>query len=258
MSENEQQTKKGFFYVLKDFFNPKEWIKTLRSIPSVVFALCVLANVLMNILANKSIINLPYLVQDAGIIMSWVGFLAGDLIVRAFGTKNAIRVNITCLLLSLFVSALLLIVSFVPGEWSPVYEYAEEYADMINSSINEIIANQWYVILGSALASLVGLITNNLIQGTMLKAIIKKHGDHYIGYLFASAISTIFGQFLDNLVFAAVISLHFFGWTVAQVFMCSLFGALLELVLEMIFTPITYRISLNWKKNGIGTEWIEQ
>lgn len=256
MSENEEQ-KKGLFYVLKDFFNPHEWIKTLRSIPAVIFALCVLANVLMNILANKSIINLPYLVQDAGIVLSWIGFLAGDLLVRAFGTKNAIRANITALLISIFISGLLLATSLIPGDWSPVFENGEEYTEVINSSINEIIANQWYVILGSALASTVGLISNNLIQGTMLKSLIKKHGDHYIGYLFASAMSTIVGQFLDNLVFASVISLHFFGWTVTQVFMCSIFGALLELVVEMVFTPLTYRISLNWQKNGIGTEWIK-
>ena len=85
---------------LKDFFNPKDWLKTLRSVPALALALITVATVLMNILANKSIIEIPrlgngdyWLVQDAGIIMSWVGFLVGDLLVKNFGPKNAIRVN---------------------------------------------------------------------------------------------------------------------------------------------------------------------
>lgn len=256
MSENESLFKKVVF-VLKDFFNPKEWVATLRSIPSLVLTLCVIANTMMNILANKSIINLPYLVQDAGLLFSWVGFLAGDLVVRGFGTKNSLRVSITTLVVSLLISCLLLAVSYIPGEWSPIYNYDESYSEVINESINSIIGNQWYVILGSALASLCGLIINNVTQGTLLKVIIKKHGDHYPGYLIAGGLSTIIGQFIDNLIFALVISVNFFGWTYKQVLMCSLMGALVELVCEMVFTPITYKISQNWKKNGIGIEWIK-
>ena len=106
--------KKGWSF-LADFFNPKEWAKLLQSVPAVALALIFVANVLMNILAGKSIINVPatfdstnwftngsnmWIVQDAGIIVSWIGFLVGDLLVKAFGTKNAIRINITSLVLS--------------------------------------------------------------------------------------------------------------------------------------------------------------
>mgnify|MGYP004616756271 CR=1 FL=1 len=257
------KSRKFFTYLwneTKDFFNPKEWLKTLRSVPSLALALITVATVLMNILANKSIINLPWLIQDAGILMSWVGFLVGDLLVKAFGSKNAIRVNLTCLGISLFISGLLAIVAIVPGDWSPVFDPTINPGDIgenINASVNSVMGNVWYVILGSAVASAVGLVVNGLTQGLLIKKIEAKHGDKYWGFFVASASSTMIGQILDNMVFAALVSVKFFGWTWHQVLVCSLCGAIVELVVELVFSPLTYKISKNWKKNGIGTEWIK-
>lgn len=260
----EKKTAKQFFkhlgHEIVDFFNPKEWLKTLRSVPSLALALITVATVLMNILANKSIINLPWLIQDAGILMSWVGFLVGDLLVKAFGSKNAIRVNLTCLGISLFISGLLAIVAVVPGEWSPVFDPTINPGDLgsnINAAVNSVMGNVWYVILGSAVASAVGLVVNGLTQGLLIKKIETKHGDKYWGFFVASAASTMIGQIIDNMVFALLVSVKFFGWTWTQVMVCSLTGAIFELIIELVFSPLTYRISKNWKKNGIGTEWIK-
>lgn len=260
----EKKTAKQFFkhlgHEIVDFFNPKEWLKTLRSVPSLALALITVATVLMNILANKSIINLPWLIQDAGILMSWVGFLVGDLLVKAFGSKNAIRVNLTCLGISLFISGLLAIVAVVPGEWSPVFDPTINPGDLgsnINAAVNSVMGNVWYVILGSAVASAVGLVVNGLTQGLLIKKIETKHGDKYWGFFVASAASTMIGQIIDNMVFALLVSVKFFGWTWTQVMVCSLTGAIFELIIELVFSPLTYRISRNWKKNGIGTEWIK-
>lgn len=241
---------------LKDFFNFKEWVILLRSVPAVALALITVSTVLMNILANKSIIELPWLIQDAGVILSWVGFLVGDLLVKNFGSKNAIRVNLTCLALSLFISGLLAIVAIIPGTWSSAF-----VGDLINSDINngvnQVMGNVWYVILGSALASAVGLIINGLSQGLILKRLESKHGDKYWGYLTASATSTILGQFVDNFVFASLVSLQFFpNWTWSKVFICSIAGAIFELIIEMLFTPLTYKISKNWDKNKIGIKFM--
>ena len=260
----EKKTAKQFFkhlgHEIVDFFNPKEWLKTLRSVPSLALALITVATVLMNILANKSMINLPWLIQDAGILMSWVGFLVGDLLVKAFGSKNAIRVNLTCLGISLFISGLLAIVAVVPGEWSPVFDPTINPGDLgsnINAAVNSVMGNVWYVILGSAVASAVGLVVNGLTQGLLIKKIETKHGDKYWGFFVASAASTMIGQIIDNMVFALLVSVKFFGWTWTQVMVCSLTGAIFELIIELVFSPLTYRISRNWKKNGIGTEWIK-
>lgn len=266
VAKNAQASKSRKFFThlweeTKDFFNPKEWLKILRSVPSLALALITVATVLMNILANKSIINLPWLIQDAGILMSWVGFLVGDLLVKAFGSKNAIRVNLTCLGISLFISGLLAIVAIVPGDWSPIFDPSintGEIGSNINAAVNSVMGNVWYVIIGSAVASAVGLVVNGLTQGLLIKKIEAKHGDKYWGFFVASASSTMIGQILDNMVFAALVSVKFFGWTWHQVLVCSLCGAIVELVVELVFSPLTYKISQNWKKNGIGTAWAKQ
>lgn len=270
--------KKGWYF-LADFFNPKEWLKLLRSVPAVALALMFVANVLMNILAAKSIINVPatftstnwftkgdnfWLVQDAGLIVSWIGFLVGDLLVKAFGSKNAIRINITSLVLSLFVSLLLIGVSKVKGDWSAIWNEAlnppisGSDAFLINGALDYVIGNVWYVILGSAAATFVGILVNNITHGILLKKMIKKHGDRYFGYFVAAGASTIFGQVIDNIVFALLIGIRFFGWSLFSVLMCSLLGGLVELVVEMIFTPLTYKISQNWAKNKIGQDWMKE
>ncbi len=258
----EKSSKKNIFTqlteVLKDFFNLREWVKTLRSIPGLALALLTVATVLMNILANKSIINLPWLIQDAGICLSWIGFLVGDLLVKAFGSKNAIRVNLTALLISLFISLLLIGVANIPGNWSQEFNYMNDTGDFtetaieVGKSINNLIGNVWYVIIGSAVASATGLICKGLSQGFILNKIERKHGDHYWGFLAASTASTVIGQLIDNMVFAALVSVNFFGWTWKQVVVCSITGAVVELICEIVFTPITYRICKNWSKNGIG------
>lgn len=270
VTEDEIMQKRNFVKPLwnqiKDFFSPKEWIKTLRAVPGLALALIVVANILMNVLANKSIIELKipgtdsyWLIQDAGICLSWIGFLVGDLIVRNFGAKHAIRVNLTALIISLFVSLLLVLVGYIPGTWSPEFNYADpQIAKAVGDSINAVMGNVWYVILGSAIASACGLIINNIAQDRILKKISAKHGDHYWGYLLAGGLSTIFGQILDNFVFASLVSVHFFRWTRLTALMCSLDGALLELVVEMLFTPLTYRISKNWDKNHIGKKWLDE
>lgn len=275
--------KKGWSF-LADFFNPKEWVKLLRSVPSAAFALILVANVLMNILAAKSVINVPatfdstnwfisgdpnrdlWIVQDAGILVSWMGFLVGDLLVKAFGSKNAIRINITSLVLSLFISLLLIGVANVPGEWSPIwngalnpsFDPASGEALLINGALNEVIGNVWYVIIGSAAATFVGILVNNITHGVILNKMIKKHGDKYFGYFMAAGASTVFGQVIDNIVFAVLVGMPFFGWSPFSVLMCSLLGGAVELVAEMIFTPLTYKISQNWAKNKIGQEWMKE
>lgn len=266
----EKARKPGFWKKLglglRDFFSPRQWVKTLRSVPGMVLTLISVAMILMNILANKAIIELPipgtnhfWLIQDAGILLSWVGFLSGDLLTKQFGAKHALRVNLTALFLSLFISLLLSLVAITPGTWSPQFNYLDDEKTFaaVGSALNEVMGNVWYVIIGSAIASACGLIVNNFTQEFVLKKIEAKHGNKYWGYFTASATSSFFGQFVDNFVFAALVSVKFFGWTWVSAAMCSLDGAILEIVLELLFLPITFAISKNWDKNHIGVKYME-
>ena len=58
-----------------------------------------------------------------------------------------------------------------------------------------------------------------------------------------SYVSTFIGQFADNLIFALIVSKLFFGWTLLQCFTCALTGAAAELLFEVVFSPLGYRIS---------------
>ena len=55
--------------------------------------------------------------------------------------------------------------------------------------------------------------------------------------------STFIGQVTDNLVFALLVSRTFFGWTLTQCITCALTGAVLELLFEVAFSPLGYRMT---------------
>lgn len=69
--------------------------------------------------------------------------------------------------------------------------------------------------------------------------------------------STAIGQFVDNFVFAMLVSHVFFGWTMTQVIMCSITGALAELLAEIIFSPIGFKVCKTWEKHEVGNKYIE-
>lgn len=51
-----------------------------------------------------------------------------------------------------------------------------------------------------------------------------------------------------NLIFALIVSHNFFGWTLTQCIMCAFTGAIVELLCEIVFSPLRLRISNAGKK----------
>ena len=49
-----------------------------------------------------------------------------------------------------------------------------------------------------------------------------------------------------------------FHWTPIQCINSSILGALLELSMEIIFSPIGYIILKEWKKDGVGQEYVKE
>ena len=86
------------------------------------------------------------------------------------------------------------------------------------------------------------------------KSLVSK--DNFVSFAIRSYISTGIAQFLDNLVFAVMVSYVFFGWTPLQVITCSLTGALAELLFEIVLSPIGYRVTKGWKAEKVGEEYI--
>ena len=101
----------------------KDWNETkvlFRCIPAFPFAILCAALIAMNFLANKAIVSETWISLDAGITVSWIAFLAGDMLVKRFGAKASIKVNIAAIIIQLIAIGLLTIGANIPGycDWA--------------------------------------------------------------------------------------------------------------------------------------------
>ena len=81
--------------------------------------------------------------------------------------------------------------------------------------------------------------------------------DGFASFALRSYVSTMIAQFVDNFVFALIVSHVFFGWSMTQVVVCSLTGCIIELLCEVVFSPIGYKVSKQWEVEHVGKEYLE-
>jgi len=231
-----------------------DFILLLRSVPAWAVTLFALSVFAMNLLANKSLaLNVEWLALDCGIIVSWLSFLSMDVITKRFGPKAAIQISVFALATSLLFCIIFFLGSLIPGEWGESFVDGSE--DVINSALNNTFGGTWYVLLGSAAAFLLSSVVNNLLNWTIGKAF-KKNPDGAAAYAARTYISTAAGQFIDNITFALIVSHNFFGWSLLQCVTCSLTGMLVELLCEVVFSPIGFAVCRSWQKNNVGAEYL--
>lgn len=234
----------------------KEITLLLRSIPSPVVTSYVVAIIIMNLLANKAVpLPYDYIVLDCGFFLSWLVFMTMDMVTRHFGPRAANLLSVIALFCNLFMCGIFFGISKLPGEWSA--SYVEGSESIINTALDSTFGGTWYVLLGSSIAFLVSALVNNFMNYLIgLKAESKKK--NFATFAFRSYVSTFIGQFVDNLVFALIVSHTFFGLTLTQCILCAFTGAIMELLCEVVFSPIGYRVSKNWERDNIGAEYIKQ
>lgn len=230
---------------------------TLRSIPGLVTAIFVVSVISMNLLANKSIFNLPWLASTSGIFVSWISFLCMDAVCKRFGARASTILNTVAMVLSLLAALLYMLIVKIPGVWASSYSASSpEVAAAINAALDSTFSSTWYIVVGSALAIFLGGLVNSITNRFVGVKLDKN--DDYKGFALRSFASTAAGQFVDNFVFALFVSYVFFGWTMLQVLVCSFMMMLVELGFEIVFSPIGYRISKNWKKDNVGHEYLKK
>ena len=222
----------------------------LRNIPSLVISLFIVSVILMNLLANKELFSVRYLALDCGFALSWISFLCMDMICKRFGAKAAAKISILALFINLCVVLVFKLLSMTPGMWG---EYYSTGMPEVNDALNATFGGSWYVVLGSSTAMLCAAICNSLINHTVAQHL--RIGG-YKAFAARSFVSTGIAQFVDNFVFATIVSLHFFGWTWTQVIFCSLTGAVMELLCEVVFSPMGYKVSENWEKENVGAQYL--
>ena len=221
----------------------------LRSVPGYVTAMFFVAVVMMNLLANKSIhTGLSWLALDCGILFSWVVFMAMDLVVKHFGVRAANLLSCMALVCNLFVAAILFLASLIPGVWS------QGESETVRKALDGTFAGTWFVLLGSSAAFIVSAFVNNFLN-YLIGRFLKK--DVFGSFILRSYVSTFIAQFVDNLLFALIVSLNFFGWTVLQCLTCALTGAVAEMFCEAVFAPLGFMIVRRWKKENVGREYLD-
>lgn len=223
----------------------------LRCIPALAVTLFVVSVVCMNLLANKTIFQSHWLAVDGGILISWLSFMCMDIITKHFGPKASTKIALLAAFINLLTCVIFYTVSIIPSD-------ADDY-----TALNALFGGTWFILLSSTVAFLTSAVINNSLNWTISKGF-KKNPDGKLAYATQTYISTFVGQFMDNLIFSCMVFMFFapiywdgFHWTFLQCFMCALTGAVLELIMEVIFSPIGYKILQKWRRNKIGQEYLD-
>jgi len=223
----------------------------LRSIPATVVTLFVVSVICMNLLANKTLMQLDWIALDGGILISWLSFMCMDIITRHFGPKASNRISVLAAAINLLTCLIFFVASAIPSN-------AGDY-----SAFDGIFGGTWFILLGSTAAFLASAVINNTLNWLIGRGF-RKNPDGKLAYAARTYISTFIGQFLDNFMFSVIVFVFFapifwdgFHWTILQCAMCALTGAVAELIMEISFSPIGYRITQRWQAENIGKEYLD-
>lgn len=227
----------------------------MKDIPVGIVVLFLMSVFAMNLLANKSI-SLPvdWLALDCGIAVSWFAFLTMDVVTKHFGPKAATQLSVFAMAVNLLFCLLLFVGSLIPGVWGA--SFVEGSEGVINTALDQTFGGTWYVLLGSSVAFVVSAAVNNFANRAIGR-LFRRNPDGRAAYICRSYLSTALGQFVDNIVFALIVSHVFFGWSLLQCLTCALTGMLAELLCEIIFSEAGFALTKRWKKQGVGKSYLE-
>ncbi len=217
----------------------------LRLVPGVLTACFCISVVIMNLLANKIIFSTEFIAADGGILVSWAAFLSMDIVTKAFGQRVATTLSFCALTVNLLVCLIFWTVSIIPTE--------TDY-----TAFNTTVGGVWFIVLSSSIAFITSAILNNSLNAAIGRAF-RKNPDGKAAYVTRSFVSTFVGQFWDNLVFSILTFMVFapvywgneYGLSFMQCAGCAVMGAILELVMEVIFSPFGYIVLKRWRQEGI-------
>ena len=176
----------------------------VNNVPSIWVAFFFISVVGMNLLANKSIdMKVDWLGLDSAFLFSWLSFLTMDVITKRFGPRASSIISVLALIGNLVFAFVLFIASVIPGTWSGTN--GDEAIDKI---FDEQYGGTWFIIVGSSAAFLSSAIINNVLNW-LIGQCFKGDPDSFCAFALRSYISTAIGQFIDNFVFAIIVSYHF-------------------------------------------------
>ncbi len=221
----------------------------LRSVPTAVTVVFCLAVIVMNFLSRITLVSLPWVALNAGILVSWLAFLFMDVITKHYGAWAGNLLS----LLAIGANLLCCLVCFVV---SRIWHYP---------ALDMILGGQWSILLASTIAYVISALTNNytnIFVGRRFTA----NPDGRVAFAVRSFVSTFLSQILDNFLFvflAFVVLCRIPGafpvqWTVPQCIGASVLCAVFELLSEVLFAPLGFHICRRWREEGVGEEYLSR
>ena len=210
----------------------------LKRVPSLLFTILAISVVSMNLLANKELFRADWIALDCGFILSWIPFLIMDVVCIVYGGRTAARISLVAIVLNLIFFLIFKLVSLTPGMWGAYYDTGSM---AVNQALNATIGGSSWIVLGSAFAMAVSSVCNSILNVFIGR---NSTGDNYGNFALRSFVSTGISQFVDNFVFAVVVSVPLFGWSMVQVLVCSASAAVFELLMEVLFSGLGFKLSV--------------
>ena len=204
-------------------------MKELKKQQYIGFFMAVYAvfTVVQNLFEMKTLGTPAFAFAGGGIILSWATFMIMDITTELFGKKETMKIYTFAGLLNLFIVVLSQVVILIPGV------YPEQ-----NAAFAQIFSNGVRTALSSFTAFWFGNFVNMQI---MIKLKSKSNSNSKFLLFIRAVVSTIFGQFVDNLLFAtlafAPIGLSLFETSWTTILTTSLFGTCMESIIESVFVP---------------------
>ncbi len=222
----------------------------LKCIPTTVVTLFVVSVICMNLLANKTLVQLPWIALDGGILISWLSFMCMDVMTKHFGPGAANRISLLAVMINVLTCLIFYTAGVIPSN-------AGDY-----TAFDGIFKGTWFILLGSTVAFLASALLNNFLNFSVGR-MFRRAPDGRMAYAMRAYVSTFIAQFFDNLLFSLIVFVGFapvywngFSWTVLQCVMCALTGAVAELLMEIIFSPIGYAIVSHWRQTDVGKDYL--
>ena len=174
-----------------------------------------------------------------------------DIITKHFGPKASNSISVLAAAINLLTCLIFFAASVIPSS-------AADY-----SAFDSIFGGTWFILLGSTAAFLISAVINNSLNW-IIGSCFKRNPNGKAAYAARAYISTFIGQFMDNFIFSIIVFVIFapifwdgFHWSMLQCATCALTGAVAELIMEIAFSPIGYRITKRWQAENVGGKYLE-
>ncbi len=219
----------------------------LSALPPMMTGIFIASVIAMNLLARITLVSLPFLALNAGILVSWLAFLFLDIVAKHFDARAADSVAFLALLCNLVFCLICVILSracSLPG-------------------LDMVVGGQWSVLLASSIAYVLSCVVNNRLNVSIGRRF-RADPDGAAAYAARSFISTFAAQIVDNFLFVFLAFVVFpnlpgalnVHWTVPQCVGAAVLCALFELATEVVTAPIGFAVLKSWRKNGQGREYL--